>query len=66
MLLSMRTFALVALTSLLVASLAHSEEKPKAPVELGLVPWERNFHSASKRAKAETKPLLVLFQEVPG
>lgn len=37
-----------------------------APVELGQVDWIRNFETATIKAKKENKPLLVLFQEVPG
>jgi len=37
-----------------------------APVELGEVKWIRNFDEASVKAKKANKPLLVLFQEVPG
>lgn len=36
------------------------------PPELGRVPWERNFEAAVERAKQSHKPLLVLFDEVPG
>jgi hypothetical protein len=34
--------------------------------ELGRVPWERDFPAAVARAGKEKKPLLVLFDEVPG
>lgn len=34
--------------------------------ELGLVKWSRGFEAAAARAKAEGKPLAVLFDEVPG
>ncbi len=37
-----------------------------APVELGQVDWNRNFDEAVIKAKEQNKPLLVLFQEVPG
>jgi len=36
------------------------------PVELGKVKWKRNFDEAVQRATIESKPMLVLFQEVPG
>ena len=36
------------------------------PVELGKVHWLRDFDEAVQRANAETKPILILFQEVPG
>lgn len=34
--------------------------------ELGTVRWFRGFDQARQRAERENKPLLVLFQEVPG
>lgn len=36
------------------------------PVELGKVQWGRNLGEAQKRSEAEQKPILTLFQEVPG
>lgn len=36
------------------------------PVELGQVEWIRDFESGVTQAKSKNKPLLVLFQEVPG
>ncbi len=35
-------------------------------VELGAVAWLRDRDAAFERAKTEKKPLVVLFQEVPG
>lgn len=37
-----------------------------SPPELGIVRWSRGYEAAAARAKAEGKPLLVLFDEVPG
>lgn len=36
------------------------------PRELGVVAWHRGFDGAARRAREVHKPLLVLFQEVPG
>lgn len=36
------------------------------PPELGKIAWIRGFDTAAKRAQVEKRPLLVLFQEVPG
>ncbi|MFQ5490085.1 MAG: VPGUxxT family thioredoxin-like (seleno)protein, type 2 [Phycisphaerae bacterium] len=36
------------------------------PVELGTIGWLRNFDRAVAEAKANQRPLLVLFDEVPG
>jgi hypothetical protein len=45
---------------------AGGETEAEAPVELGAIRWSRDFDAAQARAKKEGKPLLVLFQEVPG
>lgn len=39
---------------------------PKAPPELGRVPFLRDYAAAVDQAKKERKPLFVLFDEVPG
>lgn len=36
------------------------------PLELGKVPWLRDFEAAVKLSRESKKPLLVLFDEVPG
>lgn len=36
------------------------------PVELGQVKWLRNFDEGKAHAKKEKKPILIMFQEVPG
>jgi hypothetical protein len=36
------------------------------PIETGLVHWGRDFEEALQRSEKEGKPVLVLFQEVPG
>jgi len=36
------------------------------PVEVGAVNWGRDIDAAMKRSEATGKPVLVLFQEVPG
>lgn len=40
--------------------------KNSNPVELGLVDWHRNYNQAIETASKEKKPVLILFQEVPG
>jgi len=37
-----------------------------APPELGSIAWQRDFDAAAKKARSSNKPVLVLFQEVPG
>lgn len=39
---------------------------PDQPAELGRVRWLRGFEAARARAEASGRPLLVLFDEVPG
>ncbi len=39
---------------------------PNNPAELGLVRWERDFSAALTKGKKSEKPILLLFQEVPG
>lgn len=36
------------------------------PVELGLVEWRRGFDAAAAESRDLGRPLLVLFDEVPG
>ena len=36
------------------------------PVELGHVHWLRSYPDALNQSKAERKPVLILFQEIPG
>jgi len=45
---------------------AQARAASKNPPELGRVAWLRGFESAAAKAKTDGKPLLVLFQEVPG
>lgn len=39
---------------------------PNNPKELGYVRWNRNYEDAIKFAENENKPILILFQEIPG
>ena len=45
---------------------AHGGETTKNPIEVGDVRWGRNFDGALKNSAETGKPVLVLFQEVPG
>lgn len=40
--------------------------KNSNPVEIGLVDWNRNYDQSIEIASKEKKPVLILFQEVPG
>lgn len=48
------------------ASLQPSAGRVEQPVELGQVRWRRDFDAARAEAKQADKPVLILFQEVPG
>ena len=41
-------------------------ETLKTPIEIGDVQWGRDFNAALKNSAATQKPVLILFQEVPG
>lgn len=45
---------------------APMEPATKNPPELGIVSWRRGYDAARAEAKRSGKPLLVLFDEVPG
>lgn len=65
---SILTIFIAATGSYLLADDATVEGKVAGvpPSELGKVRWIRGFDTAIKTAKDHNKPLLVLFQEVPG
>ena len=41
-------------------------QAPRQPIEIGLVRWGRNLEAARKQSSESGKPILLLFQEVPG
>lgn len=65
-------YASVMRTSIAVLSLAalvaaqQRTDPARQPVEQGAVSWYRDFDAAQKEAQRSGRPLLVLFQEVPG
>lgn len=67
----MFSILLVGLTATPQAS-AQSETIPSAtdpssqPTELGRIAWLREIHQAQDESKASEKPILLLFQEIPG
>jgi len=61
-------YSLLALL-LLVTSLSISQQKTNPnnqDEELGKVAWFRDYDTALKESKKQNKPVLILFQEVPG
>ena len=45
---------------------AYGGQTAQNPVEVGNVHWGRDFDAALKMSAESGKPVLVLFQEVPG
>ena len=60
----MRVLTIVAL--LAVGVTAFSSETIKNPIEVGDVRWGRDFDVALENSAKTGKPVLVLFQEIPG
>lgn len=48
------------------AKLTPISDRVEQPVELGQVRWRRDFDQGLAEAKDSGKPVLLLFQEVPG
>lgn len=61
-----RLFFWAALSSAIGVSCSFSQKVGSVPPELGKIVWLRDFDAAAKKAKTEKRPMLVLFQEVPG
>lgn len=59
----MHTGAPLLLGLLAPAALA---QQPSLAPELGAVAWGRDLAAAQTASKADGRPVLVLFQEVPG
>jgi peptide methionine sulfoxide reductase MsrA len=57
----MRVFIIVLSLFILGVSLNAQQR-----VELGAINWMRNYDEATKMAQEQDKPILILFQEVPG
>lgn len=65
----MKILGLVALASVALgaaAALAEQDANDTGAVEWGRVAWLHDFDRAAKTAKGSGKPILLLFQEVPG
>lgn len=59
-------FILVLLASALLAGVVPSAPHPNKEPELGLVHWGRDLDQALAASRATNRPVLVLFDEVPG
>ncbi len=57
----------IALLALLATAFPVNDDSNKStPVELGLVQWNRDLEAAQKISESSGRPMLMLFQEVPG
>jgi len=54
------------LFALIIASMLCAVANAKTHKELGSVKWLRNYDQAVEQSTASGKPILILFQEVPG
>lgn len=61
-----RLFLIVLLFSFLPSGPLLSAPNNAKPVELGKINWIREFDEALEKVKETGKPMLLLFQEVPG
>jgi len=57
---------LVTLLLLTFCATAYGSQTAENPIEVGDVHWGRDFEAALKMSAESGKPVLVLFQEVPG
>ncbi len=62
----MKLKAISFLVLLLIGLSANGENSNQNPVEVGDVNWGRDYNAALKTSAKSGKPVLVLFQEVPG
>lgn len=57
---------LTILTILAIGFTSYAGETIKNPIEVGDVQWGRNFDAALSNSAKTGKPILILFQEIPG
>jgi hypothetical protein len=68
MIMLIRTITLTAFLVIIVPAqfAALPGDETPAPVELGRVDWQGDLDAALKASAAAGKPVLLLFQEIPG
>jgi hypothetical protein len=57
---------LIILVSLAISITAYGGESAANPIEVGDIQWGRDFDAALEKSSETAKPVLVLFQEIPG
>ncbi len=57
---------LATLMVLTIYATAYGSQTAQNPIEVGDVHWGRDFDAALEMSAKSGKPVLVLFQEVPG
>ena len=62
----MRLKAISCLVLLLIGFTVNGELSNQNPVEVGDVDWGRDFNASLQKSAKTGKPVLILFQEVPG
>ncbi|MCP3920730.1 MAG: hypothetical protein GY711_34825 [bacterium] len=56
----------LALATCTATSAVDDTPADKTPVELGRVGWTRNLDEAAQASAKDGRPVLLLFQEIPG
>lgn len=62
----MRMLLLPLVVGCLAPALCAQEAAETRPVEYGAVDWGRDLEAARTAARKDGRPILLLFQEVPG
>lgn len=62
----MKKTPIILLLTLITQTIAIANIQLTQDIELGNVHWLRDMNLAIEKSKAEKKPILILFQEVPG
>ena len=57
---------IISTLSIFTSSAFSLEQSGKQDIEVGLVSWQRDFEKSLAKSKELKKPVLALFQEVPG
>ncbi|MEL6894738.1 MAG: VPGUxxT family thioredoxin-like (seleno)protein, type 2 [Planctomycetota bacterium] len=56
----------VGILAVMASTTMATDGTPKNPIEVGTVKWSRDLAAAQSASQSDGRPVLVLFQEVPG